>query len=335
MLMHPSIVSAWISAFATGALVLAMLLGTAHVTRAEWPADWLYLQRDRGWYFYREPPSRAMPAPSHEPEEAPRSETPDGAPELPQVESPDVNAIPIEGPALDAWLARLPDTELEHMVTVAPASAIRAWIPILMDQALTTLDRVSVRKYLLVQRESMRRSETFSRIWQEVIWTDATFDRPGAMPLGGLAQDLYDEERAARERRHLGAVRDSASLLLIIGPDCRQCEMAWRILKAWADDYRVTVPPIGATLTTLADGTAALPYPQIVDALQITAFPSLYLVQPGRGHLTRLGTGILSEQEITTRLLRLIPDATPEGALTHASVLATPDLVRRPVNPAP
>jgi hypothetical protein len=260
-------------------------------------------------------------------EDAPALEPPDGAaPEPLDVESQDVTAIPTEGPVLDAWLTRLPDTDLERVVTVAPASAIRAWIPILMDQALTTLDRVSVRKYLLVQRESMRRSEAFSRIWQEVIWTDATFDRPGAMPLGGLAQNIYDEERAARERRHLGAVRDSVNLLLVVEPDCRQCEMAWRILKAWADEYRVTVRPIGATLTTLADGTAALPYPQIVDALQIAAFPSLYLVQPGRGHLTRLGTGILSEQEIATRLLRLIPDA-PEGALTHASVLPIPDLV--------
>jgi hypothetical protein len=324
MLMHHGARPARISPLATGALALGVLLGTADVGCAEWPADWLYLQRNRGWYFYREPSPRPPLPPSTEPEDAPALEPPDGV--VPEVEPPDVTAIPTEGPALDAWLARLPDTELEYLVTAAPASAIRAWIPILMDQALTTLDRVSVRKYLLVQRESMRRSETFSRIWLEVIWTDATFDRPGAMPLGGLAQNIYDEERAARERHHLGAVRDSASLLLVIEPDCRQCEMAWRILKAWADEYRVTVRPIGATLTTLADGTAALPYPQIVDALQIAAFPSLYLVQPGRGHLTRLGTGILSEQEIATRLLRLIPDA-PEGALTHASVLPIPDLV--------
>jgi hypothetical protein len=313
-----------------------VLLGTADVGCAEWPADWLYLQQDRGWYFYREPSRRPPPPSSTELEDAPALEPPDGtAPERLDVESLDMTAIPNESPALDAWLTRLPDTDLEHMLTSAPASAIRAWIPILMDQALTTLDRVSVRKYLLVQRESMRRSETFSRIWQEVIWTDATFDRPEAMPLGGLAQDLYDEERAAWARRHLGAVRDSASLLLVVEPDCRQCEVAWRVLKAWADEYRVTVRPIGATLTTLADGSAALPYPQIVDALQITAFPSLYLVQPGRGHLTRLGTGILSEQEIATRLLRLIPEATPEGALTHASVLATPDMVRSTANPAP
>ncbi len=335
MLTHHRRMSARIPRLAKAALVLGMLVGTPHGIRAEWPADWLYLQRDRGWYFYREPSPPPLPRLPQEPETAGREPPEEAAPQPADAEGAVASTIPPEGSALKGWLARLPDTDLELVVTAAPAPAIRAWIPILMDQALTTLDRLSVRKYLLVQRESMRRSEAFSWIWQEVIWTDATFDRPGVMPLGGLAQNIYDEERAAREHHQLSAVRDSVSLLLVVEPDCRQCEIAWGILQVWADQYRVTVRPIGATLTTLADGTTALPYPQIVAALQITEFPSLYLVQPRRAHLTRVGTGILSEQEITTRLLRLMPEATREGALTHASVLPTPDLVSPAAHSAP
>ena len=89
--------------------------------------------------------------------------------------------------------------------------------------------------------------------------------------------------------------------------------------------------PIATELMTLADGTAVLPYPLIVESLQVTEFPSLYLLQPRTRSLTRLGTGILTEQEIATRLLRLIPEANPEGAVSHATpvdLLAAPQPTR-------
>lgn len=305
--------------------ILLLVLPPAYLAHAEWPVDWLFLQSERGWFFYhesREPIPRPLPQPDETP---PKAEPPNWlAP--PPPESPEdtpQSTPPTEGPALQAWLAGLPDTDLERLVTVAPASAIRAWIPILMDQALTRLDRVSVRKYLLVQQESLRRSETFSHIWQEVIWTDPSFDRPGSLSLGTIAQNVYDEEQHAREQQDLVTLRDSVSLLLAVEPNCRPCEIQWKILKAWADQYQFTVRPIAATLVTLADSTAVLPYPQIIDALQITEFPSLYLIQPSSRSLTRLGTGILTEQEIATRLLRLIPQANPEGALTHVSTLSS------------
>ena len=309
-----------------GALVLGPLPGGPGAARAAWPPDWSYLQHDRGWYFYNEEwPPHPAPQPT-EPPEAP--ETPEPPPWIEPLHPEDaaptpMAGIPTEGPALEQWLAELPDTQLARLVPEAPASALRAWIPVLMDQALTTLDRVSVRKYLLVQQESMRRSETFSRIWQEVIWTDAGFDRPDAMPLGDLAHSVYDQERGARERQGLAALRDSVSLLLVVQPTCRTCEVAWKILKDWGAQYQFTVRPIAASLLTLADGTAVLPYPQIVDALQVTEFPSLYLIQPRSRYLTRLGTGILTEQDLATRILRLIPEANPEGALTHVTTLST------------
>jgi hypothetical protein len=304
-----------------GALVLGPLPGGPGAARAAWPPDWTYLQHDRGWHFYNEerpsPPVPPPPEPSDEPE----------TPEPPQPEDTaphPMSEIPTEGPALIQWLVQLPDTDLARLVPQAPASALRAWIPVLMDQALTTLDRISVRKYLLVQQESMRRSEKFSRIWQEVIWTDSGFDRPGAMPLGAIAHSVYDQETATREREGLASLRDSVSLLLVVQPDCRTCEVAWKILKDWGAQYQFTVRPIAAALLTLADGTAVLPYPQILEALQVTEFPSLYLIQPSTHYLTRLGTGILTEQELATRILRLIPEANPEGAVTHVSPPTAP-----------
>ncbi len=311
-----------------GALVLGPLPGGPGAARAAWPPDWSYLQHDRGWYFYNE---ERPPHPVPQPTELPEAPEPPGSiePLHPEEGAPTPMAdIPTEGAALEQWLAELPDTQLARLLPEAPASALRAWIPVLMDQALTTLDRVSVRKYLLVQQESMRRSERFSRIWQEVIWTDAGFDRAEAMPLGDLAHSVYDQERAAREREGLAALRDSVSLLLVVQPTCRTCEVAWTILKDWGAQYQFTVRPIAASLLTLADGTAVLPYPQIVDALQVTEFPSLYLVQPKSRYLTRLGTGILTEQDLATRILRLIPEANPEGALTHVTTLAAPEMSR-------
>jgi len=303
---------------------------------AEWPSEFPSFQRDRGWYFYNEPrPRPERPAPAPEPEEhAPKPEPPNWTEPLPpEDDAKPMSVIPMEGPALEAYLRQLPDAELAQMLPSVPAPAIRSWIPVLMDQALTTLDRVSVRKYLLVQQESMRRSEKFSRIWQEVIWTDPGFDHPDGMPLGGIAQSAYDQDRAVQDKQSLLSLRENVSLLLVVQPDCRSCEIAWKILKEWGDIYQFSVRPIATNLMTLGDGTAVLPYPLIVESLQITEFPSLYLIQPSTRYMTRLGTGILTEQEIATRLLRLIPEANPEGAVRHATPVEFP-LASTP-DPAP
>ncbi len=298
------------------------------LAQAEWPTQFPYFQKDRGWYFYheeRETPTPS-PQPAPEPEEhAPKPDAPDWAEPLrPEDHAGPMSSLPTEGPVLEGYLRQLPDTELAQMLPTVPAAAIRAWIPVLMDQALTRLDRVSVRKYLLVQQESLRRSEQFSRIWQEVIWTDGGFDQPDAMPLGGVAQRAYDAERATREKRDLASLRETVSLLLVVQPNCRSCEIAWKILREWGETYEFTVRPIATELMTLADGTAALPYPLIVESLQVTEFPGLYLLQPRTRSLTRLGTGILTEQEIATRLLRLIPEANPEGAVSHVKPVDVP-----------
>ncbi len=308
---------------AAGVLTLALASGAL----GAWPDDWPYLRSEEGWFFYQEPPPPPKPTPTPElpqPPEPPREETA-SVPRPPDaLEKALPSEIPQAGPALEAWLLKLPDTDLQELAPKASAAALRAWAPILMDQALTLLHRSSVRKYLLVQQEVLRRSDRFSRIWQEVIWTDPTFDRPDAMPMGSVAQALYEEQRTRQEQATLDGLRDSVSLLLAVQADCPVCETQWQILSNWATRYHFSVRPIARSLTTLPDSTIALPYPEILTALQVQEYPSLFLIQPSSGFLTRLGTGLLSEQEIATRLLRLVPGASPEGALNYAPALQPP-----------
>jgi hypothetical protein len=299
-----------------GVALLAYSLFHPGAVHAEWQDGNLYFQKELGWHFYR---NDVVPVPPPLPQALPAPPPPlvEATPE-PEAKPATPVDIPKEGPALEAYLAALPDTALAPMLPKLPASAIRTWIPVLMDQALTSLDRTGVRKYLLIQQESLRRSELFSRVWQEVIWTDPTFDKTNTMPLGGVGQQVYEQGQATDDRQKVQALQDRITLLIVVQPNCPACEMAWQITKGFGDRYRFTIRPIAADLTTLADGTAVLPYPRIVDSLQITEFPSLFLLEPSTHYLTRLGTGILSEQELATRVLRLIPEANPEGAVTHA-----------------
>lgn len=325
-------------ALALGLLCLGLLPTRVH---AEWPPNWPFLQSERGWFFYREArptlqvPSIPSPEPSAEAPDAPTSRAPAPAtpptlepPPAPQSEQPPEGAEPAPppggGPALDAWLLAISDADLERRVPTVAAPALRAWGPILADQALTTLDRRSVRKYLLVHQEILRRADRFAQVWQQVLWTDPAFDRPGGMPMGAMAQALYEEQRATQDREALAALRESVSLLLAIQPSCPACEAQWHLLSAWAGQRGLSVRPIARVLTTLADSTVALPYPEILTALQVTEYPSLYLIEPAQGVVTRVGTGLLSEEDLTTRLLRLAPGASRQGALEYATHLPSP-----------
>ncbi len=334
----------------TVALLLAACLRallSAPQAHAAWPPDWPFLRSEEGWFFYKDPPRPRPPAPA---DVAPQEEREPVTPPPPEAESQedtettaqppkpedasitfsitaddDLKVAPVSGPALEGWLLKRSDRDLERLVSKAPAAALRNWIPVLLDQALTRLNRPSVRKYLLAQQESLRRSDRFSKLWQEIIWTDPTFDRPGQLPVSSIAQAIHQESQAASRAARLRAIAPTLALLIIVGPDCRPCEAQWEIAKRWAHAGGMTARPIAKELLTLADGTLAMPYPQIIASLQLTELPATYLSEPGSGHLVRLGSGLLTEEELTTRIIRLIPEPPnqPLGGVQHVS---TPSL---------
>jgi len=341
-------------------VLLVSLLG-ARPAASAWPPDWPFLKADEGWFFYKEPPRpRRLEMPQDRAMEPEHAEVPPPAPDVIReppdetqdepvdlsterengsatgtltftVEGPsDLQVAPVSGPQLDSWLLAVSNREIERLVTAAPAAALRAWIPILLDQALTVLDRNAVRKYLLVQRESLRRSERFSKLWEEVIWTDSTFDRPGHIPTGSLAQTIHEADRTSTRKVTLAALRGSVSLLAVLGPECAACDAQWTILTRWSAGSGIAVRPIAKDLLTLADSTLALPYPRVIDQLGVTQLPSLYLVEPSSGYLTRLGAGLLSDEEINTRILRLMEpeDRQLKGDPSH--VRLSPDTFQRP-----
>lgn len=320
-------------------LLLATLLST-NSAHAAWPSDWLFLKAEEGWFFYKElpPPPRpevlpdAPPSPTEAPQEAPASpsEPPEGEARTPPKDNSaptdTLHVAPASGPHMDAWLLTVSDLDLERLVSTAPAGAIRAWIPVLLDQALTALDRTAVRKYLLVQRESLRRSERFSKLWQEVIWSDSSFDRPDHLPTGAMAQAIHERETSSKRAATLAALRERVSLLVVVGPGCAACEAQWKILQDWSAESGFSVRPIAKELFTLGDSTLALPYPGVINQLAVTQLPSLYLTEPRSGGLIRLGGGLLTQDEIIARTLKLIPTDNPQqkGDSQHVSDQTTP-----------
>lgn len=299
---------------------------------AAWPDDWLFLRAEEGWFFYKEPlsPPRpditpdAQPLPKDLPQQAPQTPHADKEPTKTSTETPlkdDLRVAPAGGPQLESWLLAVSDHDLEQMVSTAPAAALRAWIPILLDQATTVLDRTAVRKYLLVHRETLRRAEQFSKLWQEVIWTDPTFDRPDQLPTGAIAQAIYEQEASFKRTATLAALRERVTLLVVVGPDCIACEAQWKIVQDWTTDAGISVRPIAKELVTLSDGTMAMPYPRIIEQLAVTQLPSLYLTEPRSGSLIRLGGGLLTQDEIIARILKLVPTDNPQqkGESQHVS----------------
>jgi hypothetical protein len=303
------------------AALLALTLACVAQVRpawAAWPPDWLFLQSEEGWFFYKEPPP---PRRAAEPPAVIIDE-----PEQPEQDSDDtLQVTAVKGPQLESWLLSISNSELQRLLPTVPAAALRAWAPVLMDQALTGLNRDSVRKYLLVHQETLRRSERFSGLWQELIWTDPAFDHPDRMPTGTLAQAIHEQETASRRTATLATLRRSLSLLLVVSPQCPTCEAQWKILQDWSTDSGFTVRPIAKELTTLADGAIALPYPGVIERLDIKQLPSLYLVEPATGYLTRLGSGLLTQDQIAERILTLTgpavpsPNPSPTGEIQHVS----------------
>jgi conjugal transfer pilus assembly protein TraF len=223
--------------------------------------------RERGWFWYREPPPESKGKP----------------PSRPRSAAPSVPARPAALIEFDALQRRV--EELRNIAIIRPTET-------------------NIRSYLAVQAEVIDKASVFADVAQRVIWANPEFDYTvTGRPVNAKALEVFDRAQIdAREGVATALARDHA-LFFFFRSDCPYCHQFGPYLREFEAKFGLTVVPISVDGGPLLP---AYPNPKIDNgiarALDVREVPALFLVAPASGKIVPIGYGVLAESELLERL---------------------------------
>ena len=223
--------------------------------------------RERGWFWYREPPR----------------ENKEQSKATPRAAAPTAPARPAALIEFDALQKRV--EELRNIAIIRPTER-------------------NIRSYLAVQAEVIDKASVFADVAQRVIWANPEFDYTvTGRPVNAKALEVFDRTQInAREGVAMALARDHA-LFFFFRSDCPYCHQFGPYLKEFEAKFGLAVVPISVDGGPLLP---AYPNPKvdngIARSLDVREVPALFLVEPQSGKIVPIGYGVLSESELLERL---------------------------------
>lgn len=175
----------------------------------------------------------------------------------------------------------------------------------LLSRAVEEPTEAHLLAYIQYQRLVMTRAEAFAQTWQRVLWAHPELDPTVENPVVTAGLSVARAEKAKRRDAKLQELARSSGIFYFFSGDCPLCEIQSPLLAGFARSYGFSVVPISL------DGAEDLLFgPAKVDRgaaerLGVSVAPAIFLVRPQTGEVLRVGTGLLSMEELGERLDRL------------------------------
>lgn len=189
----------------------------------------------------------------------------------------------------------------------AQLAAITQRLDELKAKAVLEPTAENVTAYIRFQREQLDRASTFSDVWQRAVWQDPDLDYTLQRPVSTLGKRAWLDNRKDEQDRVLRQLSQRYGIFYFYAQSCGACEVFAPILKALSDKSGFDVVAVSM------DGGPNRVFPKyVVDSGQYArmgltsrATPALVLYDTVTKRPIPVGTGILSQDEITQRIFVL------------------------------
>lgn len=196
--------------------------------------------------------------------------------------------------------------ELDPSATVRLA-AVTQRLDELKARAVLEPTAANVTAYIRYQREQLDRASTFADVWQRAMWQDPELDYTLQRPVSSLGKRAWLDNRKEEQDRALRQLSQRYGIFYFYAQSCGACEIFAPILKAAATRGGFDVVAVSM------DGGPNRVFPNhVVDTgqharmgLRSRATPALVLYDTATQRPIPIGTGILSQDEITQRIFAL------------------------------
>ena len=233
--------------------LLTILLLMPLFVYANGNSEEFYIEKERGWHWYEEPP----PEPIKDEE--------DENPVVPSAGSTSQSESSEAGPA--------------------PMSVewVKATLPKLEEIAIDNPTRENVRNYYYAQRIMMDKAQRFSTVAAEVVRNDPLLDENNRLPFASAAKVAYFQKANAAKDDVLDSLKDVAGLWFFFDETCSYCKQQVNPINELYRKYDLTIEVIhkqGGGVTGLAPGIKVRRATGQFESLGIKFTPAVVMVRP-------------------------------------------------------
>jgi len=219
-----------------------------------------YEDRERGWYWYEEPPIE------EDVEEAQK-----------QKEMP---SVVITSPSKSMSPAEIIKKQKELFENALAAAVINP-------------TSENIREYLVISQQINGQAERFSDAFKKTIWMSPEFDYSlsGGRPTTTQAIAAYNQNQVKENYDDIYKIAQKKGIIYFFRSDCPYCARFSPILKQFASKFGFTVIPVAMD----GKGTKEYPYPKrsdyMVSRLNVSVVPATFLVDPDTNSVSTIGYG--------------------------------------------
>lgn len=228
------------------------------------------------------------------------------------------------------WYAPEPEPESETSSPSSPstASSSQSLDPIAQVQAITHAVEEAkaqavlnptpnnVAQYIALQNAVTQNAKVFGGVWQQVIWQQPSLNYSLSHPTNQLAKNAWLDTQHQQNAGALQVIAQQYGLFFFFAGSCPYCHKFAPIVKAMQTQYGFSVIPVSLDGGGLPD----YPQPQIdkgqAKKFNVTQWPALFLVNPNTRQIIPVTFGLISQDELTTRIVTLVTQLNAQGKTT-------------------
>lgn len=185
-----------------------------------------------------------------------------------------------------------------------------------LAQAILNPTPDHMRRYITLQNQISEQARRFALAWQAALLNNPGLDYSLSHPTNSVGKQVYLSQQKQQEDQAIALLAKHSGLFFFYRSTCPYCQRFAPIVKDFSERYGIAV----IAITT--DGAALSAFPHsYVDHGQATRFkinvePALFTVDPYHQRIIPVGYGLMSEDELRSRILAI---ATQSNELNEAT----------------
>ncbi|MFN7096898.1 MAG: type-F conjugative transfer system pilin assembly protein TraF [Gammaproteobacteria bacterium] len=164
----------------------------------------------------------------------------------------------------------------------------------------------NVARYIALQNAVTQNAAKFGQAWQQVIWQNPSLNYSLNHPTSQIAKDAYLDSQRQQDNTTLKQIAGQYGLFFFFAGSCPYCHRFAPIVKDLQTQYGFSVIPVSLD----GGGLPQYPSPQRDSGqaakFAVTRWPALFLVDPAKKQIIPVTYGLISEDELTSRIVTLV-----------------------------
>ena len=127
-------------------------------------------------------------------------------------------------------------------------------------------------------------------------------DKLTTYPSNGIAKEIYKNKQQQLVQQKIATLAKTHGLFFVFASHCLYCHAMAKTVKSFTNAYNWRVLPITLDGKTLPEFPNARRDNGMAAKLNIKNIPALIMIEPNKGEIMPIATGVISEEEIIERI---------------------------------